>query len=95
VIECGGDTDTVGDNAGALAGASAGEAGIPAYCLSGIRDLPINPALLRQTARRLRRIHASGQANLLRYCWLLALPRNLFFLAVVLFHGFRRLLPPY
>jgi hypothetical protein len=22
-------------------------------------------------------------------------PRNLFFLAVVLFHGFRRLLPPY
>lgn len=28
-------------------------------------------------------------------CWPGLIPRNLLFLFVVLFHGFRRLLPPY
>jgi ADP-ribosylglycohydrolase len=97
VIECGGDTDTVGAIAGALAGAGTGEAGIPADWLAGLSDLPIHATLLRQLAQRLGQIGEAGQPQPghMRYLWPLSLPRNLFFLVVILCHGFRRLLPPY
>jgi hypothetical protein len=97
VIECGGDTDTVGAIAGALAGASTGEAGIPADWRSGLRDLPIHAALLRRLAQHLGRIGEPGAPpGHLRFpLGLLSLPRNLFFLAIILYHGLRRLLPPY
>jgi ADP-ribosylglycohydrolase len=99
VIACGGDTDTVGAIAGALAGASTGAAGIPAEWTDGIWDAPIHLSLLRQVAQRLGQTfgaekpqHPPGPAP---WFWPLGLPRNLFFLAIVLLHGFRRLLPPY
>ena len=90
VIECGGDTDTVGAIAGALAGATVGELGIPQDWIDGICDTPINVALLRKAAIALTERH-----GLMRYPWALSIPRNLFFLLIVLLHGFRRLLPPY
>ena len=96
VVECGGDTDTVGAIAGALAGTTVGESGIPRDWIDGICDTPINVTLLRHTATRLAELanHGIPQGHV-RYAWPLAIPRNLFFLLIVLVHGLRRLLPPY
>jgi len=96
VIDCGGDTDTVAAIAGALAGASCGAAGIPSEWADGIFDAPINVALLRKVAARLSQLTQTRQSpGPAPYCWPLTVPRNLFFLLVVLWHGFRRLAPPY
>ena len=96
VIECGGDTDTVAAITGALAGATVGEAGIPKDWIDGICDVPVNVKLLQKTAKRLAESADSGtHYSADRYFGLLSIPRNLFFLLVVLLHGFRRLLPPY
>lgn len=96
VIECGGDTDTVGAIAGALAGAGFGAGGIPQSWVAGIFDAPINVAILQKVAGRLCQLVQTGQApGRVRYFWPLSIPRNLFFLLVVLWHGFRRLAPPY
>jgi ADP-ribosylglycohydrolase len=96
VLDCGGDTDTVGAIAGALAGATVGAEKIPESWLQGIIDWPRSVRLLRTVADRLgdqlRSGHPLGEVS---YPWLAVLPRNLLFLLVVLFHGFRRLAPPY
>jgi ADP-ribosylglycohydrolase len=95
-LDCGGDTDTVGAIAGALAGATVGEAGIPGPWLDGIIDWPRSVRLLRKVADRLeQRRELDRPLGDVRYFWPAILPRNLFFLLVVLFHGFRRLAPPY
>jgi ADP-ribosylglycohydrolase len=96
VIECGGDTDTVAAIAGALAGAAFGVTGIPKNWMDGICDTPINVALLQKTAEQLGRLVQTGQSpGRVRCLWPLSIPRNLFFLLLVLWHGFRRLAPPY
>ncbi|MFN0019334.1 MAG: hypothetical protein ACKVP0_13805 [Pirellulaceae bacterium] len=43
----------------------------------------------------LRDSGSSAQTELVRHSRPLTLVRNVFFAAIVLFHGFRRLLPPY
>lgn len=90
-IRCGGDTDTVAAIAGALAGCEVGVEGIPDGWRHGLRDWPRSPRLLESLAAEL----ASGNGRPVRWCWPAVIPRNLVFLAVVLFHGYRRLLPPY
>lgn len=96
VIECGGDTDTVGAIAGAMAGATVGENGIPPEWMSGISDFPISIHLLKRVADRLTQLVETGKSpGSIRYCWPLSIPRNLLFLVIVLLHGFRRLAPPY
>ena len=96
VLECGGDTDTVGAIAGALAGATVGGSGIPGPWSDGIADWPRSVPLLSRVADRLSRQRPGGPpVGPVPYCWPAVLPRNLLFLAVVLFHGFRRLAPPY
>lgn len=96
VLDCGGDTDTVGAIAGALAGATVGADGIPKEWLRGIVDWPCSIGLLRKVADRLVRQQRAGRAlGSVRYAWPAVLPRNLLFLLVVLMHGFRRLAPPY
>lgn len=96
VLDCGGDTDTTGAITGALAGAVVGQAGIPDRWIDGILDWPRSPELLVRVADRLADAsHSSVVSSPVRYFWP-ALPlRNLFFLLVVLVHGFRRLAPPY
>ncbi|MGO9115208.1 MAG: ADP-ribosylglycohydrolase family protein [Thermoguttaceae bacterium] len=95
-LDCGGDTDTVGAIAGALAGATAGEVGIPEPWLRGIIDWPRSIRLLRKVGDRLaEQLHTGRCLGEISYFWPAVLPRNLFFLLVVLFHGFRRLAPPY
>lgn len=90
-IRCGGDTDTVGSIAGALAGCDVGVDGIPSGWRNRIVDWPRSPRLLERLAGQLNSPHGKP----VPWCWLGVLPRNLFFLAVTLTHGFRRLLPPY
>jgi ADP-ribosyl-[dinitrogen reductase] hydrolase len=96
VLDCGGDTDTVGAIAGALAGATVGASGIPDKWLRGIVDWPRSVGLLRRIANRLSQQQREGRAlGAVSYAWPAILPRNLLFLLVVLAHGFRRLAPPY
>ena len=102
VLDCGGDTDTVGAIAGALAGATVGESGIPRDWLDGIVDWPRGTALLRrlgdglaQGSRGAEGPEGTGGVAPLRYFWPAVPLRNLLFLTLVLAHGFRRLAPPY
>ncbi len=96
VLDCGGDTDTVGAITGALMGARLGSGAIPQTWLEGICDQPRSVGLLIQIAERLsRQKAATGALRPVRYFWLLLVNRNLIFLVTVLCHGFRRLLPPY
>jgi ADP-ribosyl-[dinitrogen reductase] hydrolase len=95
-LDCGGDTDTVGAIAGSLAGATVGAAKIPEPWLKGIIDWPRSVRLLSAVANRLGDQLLSGHPlGEVSYPWPAVLPRNLLFLLVVLFHGFRRLAPPY
>lgn len=91
VIWCGGDTDTVAAITGALCGAELGEQAIPKDWLDGINEWPRSIRHIRQLASALEQGHAKPP----RICWPVLPLRNLFFLLVVLLHGFRRLLPPY
>ena len=93
----GGDADTTGAILGGIAGAACGVEAIPAAWLDGIRDLPRSVRWMRALAGSLHRASALGEEGVRppRLAWPLILPRNIIFAAVVLAHGFRRLLPPY
>jgi len=96
VLDCGGDTDTTGAIAGALAGATVGAGGIPKTWLDGIVDWPRSVRLLLRVAERLAAQREEGRPlGSVPYPWVCVLPRNLLFLIVVLAHGLRRLGPPY
>ena len=96
VILCGGDADTTAAIVGGIVGASTGESGIPHEWLSNILEWPRSVKWMRQLSIQLSdsRIDQNPirpiSAN-----FFAVLVRNLLFLAIVLFHGFRRLLPPY
>lgn len=91
VIACGGDTDTVAAITGGICGAEAGESGIPSPWINGIWEWPRSVSHIRLVARAL----ADGTRQAPALFWPAIPPRNLLFLAIVLLHGFRRLLPPY
>lgn len=91
VIACGGDTDTVAAITGGICGAEVGEKGIPTAWIDAICDWPRSVSHLREVASAL----ADNAKPMPRVFWPWVLLRNVVFLAVVLLHGFRRLLPPY
>ena len=92
VLALGGDTDTTGAIAGALAGAVVGEEGIPQDWVAGILEWPRSVGVLRGVADALA---AKEHPKPIAYFWPALVLRNVFFLIVVLLHGARRLLPPY
>jgi ADP-ribosylglycohydrolase len=95
-LDCGGDTDTVGAIVGALMGARTGCGGIPREWIEGVCDRPRSIGLLTKIGNRLASQKAAGSVRgSVAYFWPLLAVRNAVFLIVVLFHGFRRLLPPY
>ncbi len=88
VVRLGGDTDTVGSIAGSLAGISCGRAGIPETWLNRLVDLPHGVDYLSGLARQL----GTRTLAVAKFSWTL-LPRGVVFTAIVLVHGFRRLIP--
>ena len=96
VIRCGGDTDTTAAIVGGIVGAGVGKTGIPREWRDGLAEWPRDVAWMERLGTRLARVVEQGTPlpPLPLPAPALAL-RNLFFLIVVLYHGFRRLLPPY
>lgn len=96
IIRCGGDTDTTAAILGGIIGAGVGKTGIPQQWLDGLCESPRSVKWMEKLGRRLADVSSRGigQKALPLPVMILFL-RNLFFMLVVILHGFRRLLPPY
>lgn len=96
IIECGGDADTTAAIIGGIVGAGVGRAGIPCEWLDGIWEWPRSIAWMQRLGDALANSLAGDHSVRSRtFNPIAVLFRNLLFLFVVLFHGFRRLAPPY
>lgn len=95
VIACGGDTDTTAAILGAIIGGGVGKAGIPKDWLVGVREWPRDVPWMERLGARLAQAIESGTTQPPLDARRGQFLRNLLFLAIVLLHGFRRLLPPY
>jgi ADP-ribosyl-[dinitrogen reductase] hydrolase len=96
VVECGGDTDSVAAIVGGLIGTGVGEFGIPAEWRKNLIESPRSIDWMRSLGFQLSNcLHENQTCRPLRLSIVQILLRNLFFLVIVLGHGFRRLLPPY
>lgn len=91
----GGDSDTVAAITGALAGIELGADTIPEKWLVNLKEWPCSVSWMTQLADALAKQQVGGAPVIPKYSGILALIRNVMFTAVVLSHGFRRLLPPY
>ena len=95
-IACGGDTDSVAAIVGGIVGAGVGEAGIPAAWRDNLAEWPRTVAWMDHLAERVDTAIQSRRPGRMQPVFLPAVAlRNLLFLLVVLYHGLRRLLPPY
>jgi hypothetical protein len=99
LIRLGGDTDTTAAIVGSLVGATVGLERLPDPWIGGLKDWPRSRSWIMKLGARLAESFPQDSQTVLRCPLPLfwpALPmRNLFFLLLVLLHGFRRLLPPY
>ncbi len=96
VIQCGGDADSTGAIVGGIVGASVGREGIPEEWLDRLIEWPRSTAWMERLAVQLDTTMRSGVATRpIRLPAYGVIPRNLFFLIVILLHGARRALPPY
>ena len=96
VILCGGDTDTTGAIVGGIAGAAVGEKGIPEEWCNTLAEWQRTPQWIETLGTQLAETQEIGRIGKpIRLSVFVTLLRNLWFLAVILSHGFRRLLPPY
>ncbi len=96
IVRCGGDTDTTAAIVGGIIGARVGTSGIPREWIGGLWEWPRSVRWIEQVGKRLAEVCSQGMrrgAVPVPVYGLLA--RNFVFMLVVLFHGFRRLLPPY
>ena len=95
-IRCGGDTDTVAAITGSIVGAGVGRAGVAPARLEKLWDWPRGVEWMDRAARNA--VEATSSRNPRAPLFVfgpLILVKNLFFIVVVLLHGFRRLAPPY
>jgi ADP-ribosylglycohydrolase len=96
IIRCGGDTDTTAAILGGIIGASVGKSGIPKEWIDGVMEWPRSVRWMETLAEKLSEADCDGlPVRTPEVTFPAVLARNLFFLIVVLLHGFRRLLPPY
>ena len=96
VFNCGGDTDTTGAIIGAMAGSVTGEPGIPKDWIQGIWEWPRNIKVLKKISDALYfKAYNLKKSSTISYFWSGVILRNIFFLIIILIHGFRRLFPPY
>ena len=89
-VRLGGDTDTVCAIVGGIMGARVGCKRLPEDLMKGLLELPRSVAWMRKLAEVL----AAGQPPP-RTFWPAYAIRSPLFIASVLGHGFRRLMPPY
>lgn len=101
IVSCGGDTDTAAAIAGGILGAAHGLESIPVGWQRNLYEWPCSMTWMRMLSKKLAQTlegssHHSAP-NRFERLWLgmLLFARNMFFLVVVLYHGFRRLLSPY
>jgi ADP-ribosylglycohydrolase len=92
VLNCGGDTDTVGAITGALAGTTVGEEGIPKDWINGIIEWPRTTTILRKAADTIT-VQNTEKVAMIRYFWPGIIIRNIFQLIVVLGHVALRFIP--
>jgi ADP-ribosyl-[dinitrogen reductase] hydrolase len=90
VIRCGGDTDTVAAIAGALAAINAPP---KKPWVQGIRDYPISFSYLSRLGKQADTVAPNVTQKACTFPWIVMPIRNLLFFCIVLFHGFRRLVP--
>lgn len=96
VVGCGGDTDSTGAITGGIVGASVGRAGIPKEWIDRLCEWPRSVRWMERLAAQLESaLRYDASVPPIGLPILGVLLRNLFFLGIVLCHGFRRLLPPY
>jgi ADP-ribosylglycohydrolase len=95
-VRLGGDTDTVGAVVGALVGARTGKEGIPEEWLRDLWEWPRTSGWMERLGSRLAGCcEERTNRGALPLNWIELLLRNVLFIALVLVHGLRRLLPPY
>lgn len=95
-IQCGGDADSTGAIVGGIIGTAVGKNGIPGEWLDHLLEWPASVSWMERLGVQVDtsiNSHAKNRPIALPVWGVL--PRNLFFLLVVLYHGFRRLFPPY
>ena len=96
IIECGGDADTTAAIVGGIVGAGVGRDGIPNEWLDGIWEWPRSVAWMQRLGETLAdSLEGDRSVKSPTVNPIAVLLRNLLFLFIVLFHGFRRLAPPY
>ncbi|MEM6690698.1 MAG: ADP-ribosylglycohydrolase family protein [Planctomycetota bacterium] len=106
IIECGGDADTTAAIVGGIVGTGVGADGIPRDWIDGIWEWPRSVNWITRVGEQLAFADLApspdADKGLSKACEpapsvnpVFVLARNLIFLFVVLFHGFRRLAPPY
>ncbi len=92
VIECGGDADTTAAITGGIVGAAVGAKKIPAALAKGLFACTPGPEFVSGMFES----RITFPNRVLADNWCFRVLRNVFlFLPIVLFHGFRRTLPPY
>lgn len=95
-VECGGDTDSVAAMVGGIVGAAVGKSGIPGTWLNRLWEPGRSVQWMERLAIQLdSSLQGSSPHRPIALPILVPQLRNVFFLFVVLLHGFRRLLPPY
>jgi ADP-ribosylglycohydrolase len=96
VIQCGGDTDSTAAIVGGIVGAAVGKNGIPSEWLKNLFEWPRSVSWMERLGVQLdRSIHTVTKERPIKLPLWGLLPRNVFFLIIILCHGLRRLLPPY
>jgi ADP-ribosyl-[dinitrogen reductase] hydrolase len=96
MIRCGGDADTTAAIVGGIVGAGVGREGIPDEWIAGIWEWPRSTAWMQKLSESLAdSIEGRQISKVPTINPLVVLLRNLLFLLIVLFHGFRRIAPPY
>jgi ADP-ribosylglycohydrolase len=96
IVSCGGDADSTAAVVGGIIGCSVGREGIPAEWLARLAEWPRTVRWMEELSQRTYEARISrAPAEPPRLPWWGVVPRNAAFAAIVLAHGFRRLLPPY
>lgn len=96
VVRCGGDTDSTAAIVGGIVGAAVRKESLPPEWLGGLLEWPRTISWMERLGAQLETTARTGIADRpARLPILGLLLRNVVFLLVVLYHGFRRMFPPY